>query len=300
MMRIIYKRKIFFIISGILFLAAIASLSLWGLRLGIDFTGGTIAEYTFKNNRPQVFEVRDVLSKEGIEDLQAQLAGSQEIILRAKTLSEEEHQKIVAALGKGFGAEQLVENKFESIGPVVGNEPKNKAISALILASILIILYIAFAFRKVSRSVQSWKYGLGAIIALIHDLTIVTGIFAVLGHFWGYEVDAFFVTSLLTVLGYSVNDTIVVYDRTRENLFRSAGENFEETVNRSVNETMARSINTTLTTLLTLIFLYFFGGETIRIFVLSLMLGIFFGAYSSLFVASPLLVVWQKLGGRKK
>ena len=300
MMRIIYQRKIFFAISLVLFGASIIAISAWGLKLGIDFTGGTIAEYTMSDNRPQVSEVRDAFSKENLGDIQVQLAGDKEIVLRAKSLSEEEHQKIVSVLNNSFGTEQTVENRFESIGPVVGNELKNKAITALILASILIIFYVAFAFRKVSKPVQSWKYGIGAVVALIHDLTIVTGIFAVLGHFWGYEVDLFFVTSLLTVLGYSVNDTIVVYDRARENLFHSTGEEFEATINRSVNETMARSINTTLTTLLTLIFLYFFGGETIKIFTLSLILGIFFGAYSSIFVASSLLVVWQKLSAKKK
>ncbi len=300
MLRIIYKRKIFFIISGVLFLASVVAISVWGLKLGIDFTGGTIAEYSFGGERPAVYQVRDALDKEKIEGIQVQLAGEKEVVIRAKDLNEEQHQQLVTVLKNNFGGEQVVENRFESIGPTVGNELKNKAITSLVLASIFIILYVAFAFRKVSRPVQSWKYGVGAIIALIHDLTIVTGIFAFLGHFLGYEVDTFFVTSLLTVLGYSVNDTIVVYDRTRENLFHSAGETFEETVNRSVNETMARSINTTLTTLLTLIFLYFIGGETIRIFVLSLILGIFFGAYSSIFVASPLLVVWQKLGAKKK
>ncbi len=275
-------------------------MSLWGLKLGIDFTGGTIAEYSFKDTRPEVTQVHEAFGKENIQDVQVQPAGDKEIVLRTKSLSEEEHQQVLSVLKNSFGADQVVENKFESIGPVVGNELKNKAITALILASILIILYIAFAFRKVSRPVASWKYGVGAVIALVHDLVIVTGIFSALGHFLGYEIDMFFVTSLLTILGYSVNDTIVVYDRTRENLFHSAGETFEDTVNRSINETIARSINTGFATLMTLILLYFFGGETIRIFVLSLILGILFGTYSSIFVASPLLVVWQRLGGRKK
>ncbi|NMC51296.1 protein translocase subunit SecF [Candidatus Kuenenbacteria bacterium] len=299
MLRIVYKRKIFFAISLVLFVAAIISLSLWGLKLGIDFTGGTIAEYTFVGERPDISKVKEAFEKENIQDIQIQPAGDKELVLRAQSLSEEEHQKMFMALKSSFGADQVIENKFESIGPVVGNELKNKAITALILTSLLIVLFIAYAFRKVSRPVPSWKYGVGAVIALIHDLVIVTGIFSALGHFWGYEIDMFFVTSLLTILGYSVNDTIVVYDRTRENLFHSAGETFEETVNRSINETIARSTNTGFATLLTLILLYFFGGETIRIFVLSLMLGIFFGTYSSIFVASPLLVVWQKLGGKK-
>ncbi|HOZ36838.1 MAG TPA: protein translocase subunit SecF [bacterium] len=300
MLRIVYKRKIFFIISLVLFVAAIIALSLWGLKLGIDFAGGTLAEYSFNDSRPDVGQVRDVFEQASIEDVQVQLAGDKEIVLRTKSLNEEEHQELFAVLKNSFGADKVVENKFESIGPVVGNELKNKAITALLLSSLFIILYIALAFRKVSRPVQSWKYGVGAIIALIHDLTIVMGIFSALGHFLGYELDMFFVTSLLTILGYSVNDTIVVYDRTRENLFHSAGEKFEDTVNRSINETMARSINTGFATMLTLIFLYFFGGESIRIFVLSLMLGIFFGTYSSIFIASPLLVVWQKLGEKKK
>jgi len=192
----------------------------------------------------------------------------------------------------------IQEKRFESIGPIIGQELKTKAIWAIGIALVVIILYIAWAFRKVSKPVASWKYGMGAIVALIHDILIVTGVFSVLGHFLGYEVGILFVTALLTILGYSVNDTIVVYDRTRENLIYNPQDTFENTVNKSVNETIARSINTGLTTLFVLLALYFLGGETIKSFVLTLMIGTVVGTYSSIFIASPLLVVWQKLSKR--
>ncbi|MFH1610283.1 MAG: protein translocase subunit SecF, partial [Patescibacteria group bacterium] len=195
---------------------------------------------------------------------------------------------------------QVVEKRFESIGPVIGEELKNKAIWAIGLALIIIIAFIAFAFRQVSKPVASWKYGIGAIIALAHDIIIVVGAFSVLNHFFlGFEVDILFVTALLTILGYSVNDTIVVYDRTRENLIYNPQSTFEETINKSVNDTITRSVNTSLTTLLVLLSLYFLGGTTIQNFVLALICGTLIGAYSSIFIASPLLVVWQKMSRKK-
>lgn len=192
----------------------------------------------------------------------------------------------------------FAEIKFESIGPVIGRELRQKTTYAIVVVAVSIILYIAWAFRKVSKPVQSWKYGLGAVIALCHDLLIVTGIFSILGRFLGYEIDILFVTALLTILGYSVNDTIVVYDRTRENLFRYQGFDFEQVVNKSVNETIVRSLNTSLTTLIVLFAIFLFGGASIRNFVLALICGIVVGTYSSIFIASPLLVVWEKLRRR--
>ncbi len=296
MLRIIQKRKIFFILSGILVAASILSLIIWGLNLGIDFTGGSLLEVSYSGDRPANTQVADSLATLELGEIKVQPSGDREMILRLRTLSEAEHQEVLNTLK---GSHELTENRFESIGPVIGQELKSKAWIAILLALIFIIAYIAYAFRQVSKPVASWKYGISAIIALAHDILIVTGIFAALGYFLDIEVGILFVTALLTVLGYSVNDTIVVFDRVRENLIYRPKETFVETINHSVNETVRRSINTSLTTLLVLLSLYFLGGETIKDFVLVLVLGTIFGTYSSIFVASPLLVVWQKLSKKK-
>ena len=296
MLRIIQKRKIFFTFSGILVLASILALSLWGLNLGIDFTGGSLLEVSYLNQRPDVTQIPDSLAPLELGEIKAQPSGDKEVILRMRTLTEAEHQEVSNTL-KNSG--EVIENRFESIGPVIGQELKSKAWIAVLLALIFIIAYIAYAFRHVSKPVASWKFGISAIIALAHDILIFTGIFAVFGYFLNIEVGILFVTALLTVLGYSVNDTIVVFDRVRENLIYRPKETFVETVNHSVNETIRRSINTSLTTLLVLLSLYFLGGSSIKEFVLVLVLGTIFGTYSSIFVASPLLVIWQKLSRRK-
>jgi len=198
------------------------------------------------------------------------------------------------------GQELIAEDRFESIGPVIGQELREKSIEALIAVLIGIILYIAWAFRKVSDPVSSWKYGVTAIIALAHDVIIPVGVFVVLGMVTGVEVDILFVTALLTILGFSVNDTIVVFDRTRENLAKShhQGE-FESIVNKSVNQTITRSIYTSLSTFMVLFAVFLFGGESIKYFVLALMIGIIVGTYSSIFLASPILVEWEHASRRK-
>jgi len=192
---------------------------------------------------------------------------------------------------------QIEELRYDSVGPSIGNELKQKSLYAIVIVLVAIVLYIAWAFRKVSKPVASWKYGLTSIIALFHDVMIVLGIFAILGRFFDVEINAAFIAAILTVLGYSVNDTIVVFDRVRENLPKSE-EDFEGTINTSVNQTLVRSINTSLTTLFVLLSILFFGGSTIRDFVLALSIGVFIGTYSSIFLASPLLVVWEKMKSR--
>ena len=306
-LRIIQNRNKFFIASGILVLTSIVILSVWSLNFGIDFTGGALMEVEITGEQQVTTQDLNYIISENLlflEDFKVQPT-EDGFLVRTRDLSEQEHQNVLfvfrnpANKPDGWVEEinyEVVERRFESIGPVIGEELKNKALWAIAAALLVIIMFIAFAFRKVSKPVQSWKYGVGAIIALAHDILIVTGIFATLGHFLiGFEVDILFVTALLTILGYSVNDTIVVYDRTRENLIYNPGQTFEDTVNKSVNETVARSINTGLTTLLVLLALYLLGGVTIRNFVLALMIGTVIGTYSSIFVASPLLVVWQKL-----
>jgi len=266
----------------------------WGLNYNIDFTGGSLLEIKFTQERPAISEVRTAVSAIP-GNVIVQASGENNVIFRFQQSDEAMHQNIVSELNKSY-ADKFQEQRFESVGPSVGKELKTKAFYSIILAIIAIILYIAYAFRKVSYPVASWKYGVFAILSLVHDVMLVVGVFAVLGKFMGVDVGLPFVAALLTVLGYSVNDTIVVFDRVRENLGRISKITFPDLVNRSVNETLARSINTTLTTLLALIAIFFWGGVTIKFFALALIIGIFSGAYSSIFIACPLLI----LANRKK
>jgi len=295
MIQILAKRKIWFTISIVLCSMSILALAVWGLKPAIDFTGGSLMEVEFKNTEvPHNSEVLEALNSLEVGDAKVQSLGEHGLLVRLQNIDEVKHQEVISSFREKFSGEgEIVENRFESIGPIIGKELAQKAKLSIILVSIMIILYIAFAFRKVSKPIASWKYGLGAIVALLHDVLIVSGIFAALGHFYGVEVDILFITALLTILGYSVNDTIVVYDRTRENLYRHPEENFEQVVDRSVNESITRSINTSMTTMLVLLAIFFFGGHTIRYFVLALILGTFFGTYSSIFIASPLMVTWN-------
>ncbi|MFA4941695.1 MAG: protein translocase subunit SecF [Patescibacteria group bacterium] len=295
MYKIIQKRKIWLSISGTLVILAIISLFVWGLKFGIDFTGGSLSEIKFSNIQPTVTEIQDALQDNGLSSLTVQPMEDNIFVLRFQENSEEKHQALLAKLNelaaKNNGtAEEL---RFDSIGPSVGKELKSKSFNAIIIVLIIIIAYIAFAFRKISRPVASWKYGMAAIFALAHDVLITLGVFAILGRYQGVEINTTFIAAILTLLGYSINDTIVVFDRIRENLPKS-NEDFEGTVNTSINQTLARSINTSVTVLLVLLAILFWGGSSIHDFVLALSIGVFVGTYSSIFVASPLLVVWEK------
>lgn len=292
---IIGYRRLWYSISGVLLVASIAAVSVWGLRQGIDFTGGSLVELRFAQ-RPALEEIITAIPEEYGHVAIAPL-GDTQVSLRLKELNQEEHQKLLAVLGEKFTG--VTEQRFTSIGPTVGEELREKSFWAIGTVLLAIVLYIAWAFRKVSRPVSSWQYGITAIIALFHDVFIPVGIFAALGHFRGVEIDTLFITGILTVLGFSIHDTIVVFDRTRENLLHS-NESYAVIVNRSLNETLARSINTSLTTLLVLLTTYFFGGESIRYFVLTLIVGIIFGTYSSIFIASPLLVSWHSWQQKRK
>lgn len=297
-MNIISQRKIFYSISGIFFLASLTALFVWGLNFGIDFTGGSILEVEFKTSRPAVDELYSRVKTLNLGDVRLQPSGEKGLIVRTKHLGEAEHQALFGALGggaAGASSEVLAEKRFDAIGPTIGRELRQKSVVAVVLVILLIVSYIAFAFRKVSLPVQSWKYGIATIVALVHDVVIPTGLFAVAGHFLGYEVDTLFVTAILTILGFSVHDTIVVFDRIREKLKKAGtGSSFSDLVNVSVNETMARSINTSLTVVLALAAVYFFGGASTKVFSLTLIIGIFIGTYSSIFIASPLLVTWHQ------
>ncbi|MBD3359951.1 MAG: protein translocase subunit SecF [Candidatus Buchananbacteria bacterium] len=337
-MKIINKRKIFFTISSVIVLTSILIWIAWGLNLGIDFTGGSLLEVKYKEQGPDIEQVKQSLADLNLEGLNIQPTGENGYILRFKEISEETHQQILNRLNNvedkdeqrksdleeseenieittdaenstmeleaeavtvSGSEDKVIEQRFEAIGPSIGQELKSKSIWAILLVLIAIVFYIAWAFRKVSYPVSSWKYGIIAIITLFHDILITLGIFIFLGKYLGLEVNTPFVAALLTILGYSVNDTIVVFDRIRENLHKYEGE-FEEIVDKSVRETITRSINTSLTTELVLLAILIFGGTTISDFVLVLVTGILLGAYSSIFIAAPLLVVWQKLDWRLK
>ena len=294
--QIIQKRNIWLTFSGILFVVFGLALLIWGFRYGIDFTGGSLLEIRFPSQRPTVSQIQEQLADLKLNSLIIQPVGSQEMILRFQETTEEKHQAILAKINELIkDGEKVEEIRFESVGPSIGDELKRKAIYAIAFVLIAILIYITYAFRKVSKPVASWKYGTAALVAMLHDAIITMGIFAILGKFLNLEINTPFVAAILTVLGYSVHDSIVVFDRIRENLPRS-DEDFEGTVNTSLNQTLVRSINTSLTSILVLLAIIFFGGASIRSFVLALAIGIFIGTYSSIFVASPILVIWEKLG----
>ena len=290
MLNIIGKRKIYYTISAIFIVASIIALLLWGLKFGIDFKGGSILEVAYSDNkRPETNQIIDFLKPLKLNDLRVSPVGDNGVNFRFRETDEATHQEIIKILGGN-----VEERRFSSIGPTIGTELKQKSIKAIIIVLFGISLYIAWAFRKVSRPLSSWRYGIVTLIALFHDLVIPIGIFACLGHFYGVEVGTNFIVALLVILGFSVHDTIVVFDRIRENLKRYASLDFVPLVNQSVNETLVRSVSTSFTVLLTLLALYVFGGESLRYFILALMVGIFFGTYSSIFIASPLLISWFK------
>lgn len=302
MLRITHHRRIYYTLSGLLTGLSFVAWLVWGLKPGIDFTGGSLLEVEFSQNRPSIEQVVDVAKANiGSQELTAQPLGENGMVLRMPPIEEAEHQKLYAELKRTYEKDgtTLVEKRFESIGPLIGEELRKKTVYAVVGAILAIMLYITYAFRKVSHPVASWKYGACTVVALAHDVIIPVGVFSVLGHFYGVEVGAWVVTALLTVLGFSVHDTIVVFDRVRENLSHAGRESFEEIVNVSLNETLGRSINTSLTVLFVLFSAYFLGGESIRNFILTMIVGISVGVYSSIFLGSPLLVSWHLRQSKK-
>ena len=289
MLHIIDKRKYAYAVSAALVVLSIIALAVWGLKLGIDFKGGTLMEVQFGGKVPAARDIQAKLEELSLNSLTVQPSENGAVILRYMASDESLNEKVVEKL-KEFD-ENVKQLRVDFIGASVSKQIKKSASMAIILAVIAIALYIAWAFRKVSYPVPSWQYGLGAVIALAHDIIITLGVFVLLGHFWGVEIGVPFIAALLTILGYSVNDTIVVYDRVRENILRfGVKESFESVVNKSLNETLARSINTSLTVIIVLLAIIFFGGETIKFFSVALLAGIVFGTYSSIYIASALLV----------
>lgn len=295
---IIGRKKFWLSLSGLLLGASLVLLLWWGLKPGIDFTGGSLLEVTYSIQAPSLSQVESALSELNLQSLKIQPSGPTDLIIRFQNTDEVKHQAVLEKLRsiniEGLADNVMYENQFDAIGPVIGSELRSKAIQSIILVLIFIVLYIAWAFRKVSRPVASWKYGVAAIVALIHDVLFIVGLFVILGKFWNIEVDSLFVTALLTILGFSVHDTIVTFDRTRENLHKKSDLSFDEVLNHSINETIIRSLNTSISTLLVLIAIYLFGGESIKNFILALLFGIVVGTYSSIFVASPILSIWNR------
>ncbi len=292
-MDFVKHKNIFFIISALLLIPGLISLATKGLRLGIDFTGGTLMEISSPQfNESKRSEVEKAIRDQGVEISSIQQSGNNSFIIRAKTIDQSKNSQVIEQLKKKY--EKVDELRFETVGPTVGAELTRNALLALGVVSLFIVLYIAWSFRSVPKPASSWRFGLTAIAALIHDALLVVGVFSILGWTMHVEVDSLFVTALLTVIGFSVHDTIVVYDRIRENLIKSKAPTFADTVNLSIWETLARSINTSTTVVLVLLTLVLFGGETIRWFVVALLVGIVSGTYSSIFNAAQLLVLWEE------
>lgn len=288
-------KKIYFIFSGILILTSLISLVVFGLRPGIDFVGGSLLELKFETNRLSSEEIRTELKNFDLGDIIIQPTGEKGLIIRMKATDTETRELVAQRLKERA---ELTVMRNDLIGPVVGRELRDSTRIIVILAILAIMAYIALAFRRVSKPVAGWQYGIASLIALFHDILITLGVFSILGFFYYVEITIPIVTALLVVLGYSINNTVVVFDRIRENLIKRIGVTYEETVNKSLNQTLFRSINTSLTTLFVLIAIFFFGGITLKYFALALIVGIVAGTYSSFFLASPILVAWLKL--RKK
>ncbi len=286
-------RKKFYIFSGITLLASYLLIAVWGFNIGTDFRGGAIAEVYYKGDVPNQAEVERVVGEMGIGNVSVRSSGQNGFIVRTKELSAEEQEGLRQVLSFGGTKEYNLE-RLNSVGPAIGKELTDKALIAIAVVIAITVLYIAYTFRQISRPVSSWGYGLVAILALIHDITIPAGFAVVLGRYSGMEVDALFISALLSLLGYSINDTIIIFDRIRTNLQenkeKNIHESFENTVGKSLSETYGRSINTSLTVFLVLVSLMVFGSASIKFFILTLIIGTIAGAYSSIFLAAPLLV----------
>lgn len=278
------KYKLFyFIFSILIILPGLYYLFTSGLKMGIDFTGGSLLEYRFSQN----IDV-EILKEYGT----VTESGNNTYIVRTKPLEHDQLQTVKQEIAQNVGEFEV--RREENVGPVIGQELERKALYALLIASGAIVLYITYAFRRVPKPTSSWRFGISAIVSLIHDVIMLLGVFAILGHFWNVEVDSLFVTALLTVIGFSVHDTIVVFDRIRENLLKNVGQKFEIVADISVTQTLGRSLNTSFTVFFTLLALLLFGGETLRWFIVALLVGVISGTYSSIFNATALLSWWEE------
>lgn len=294
-MNLMKYRNWFYIVSAIFVSLGIIAIVLWGLLPSIDFTGGSKIELRGTNNKDKAYEFAD---KNELNGAVVQPIGDDGLSIRFEEISEEKHREITEKISDFFGA-GVTEVGFETVGPTISREITRNAFILVGLASLVIILYIAYSFRRVPKPVSSWEFGMMAIVALFHDAVIVIGAFAFLGEFFKVEVDPLFVTGVLTVISFSVHDTVVIFDRIRENLIKRGASNLEETVNLSILEMIPRTITTSFLVWAILLILFLFGGTTIRYFVLTLLIGVIVGAYSSPLVAAPLLITWQEFKDKK-
>jgi len=294
-MNILGTRKIWFTVSIIMVVIGIAAISFFGYKTGIDFAGGTILELQVSPMAEAEMQPNEIIElgyNETLElDVSTQLVEENRYLIRSKQLTNDQKNQVLAYLGDRF--EKVDELRFESVDPTISYDIVRKAILAVILATLAILLYIAYSFKKVPRPLNSWKFSTAAILALIHDMLILLGLYAIVGKYFGAEIDGMFITALLTLLGFSVHDTIVTFDRIRENLRRRSGEEVDVIINDSIVETIIRSINTSFTLLLILVAMFFFGGNSLRFFTLALIMGVVVGTYSSIFIAAPILL-WGK------
>ncbi|MEX2010494.1 MAG: protein translocase subunit SecF, partial [Parcubacteria group bacterium] len=292
-MFIVKHRKIWFALSGVFFAASIWVMFAYGFNLSIDFKGGTITEVRYEDERLDKIELEENITGLGLGGFSVRPSGEGGYVIRTRELTDAEREMLLSALG--HPTLPLIVERQNTVGPVAGAELQSKATKAIVVVVLMIVIFITFAFRKVSvgsprhGGVSSWKYGLATVAALVHDIIIPTGIFVWLGYLNGYEIDLLFVTGLLAILGYSVHDTIVVFDRVRENLSvnneKNINEEFETTVGKSVNQTFVRSINTSLTLLITIAALYIWGSTATQSLALLLIIGVIAGTYSSIFIA---------------
>jgi preprotein translocase subunit SecF len=295
-MRLIYR--IMFFVSISLLFVAVVSLAKFGLNFGVDFRGGSVTEVKFQSQRPDVDAIRTALAATEFKDASVSLAGTDSAVIRAPQLTEKQHQSLLSTLDVAFKDAKPVETRFDSVGPAIGDELKSRSIWAILWVLIAVSVYIAIVFRGMRRVLSPWTMSVATIVALLHDVLLPVGLFAALGHWSGVEINAVFVAAILTIMGYSISDTVVVFDRVRENILRGVKAPFAEVVHMSIMQTLARSIATNVTTLLSLVAIYFFGGESIKYFALALIVGIFSGAYSSIFVASPILIWIGRVRGK--
>jgi preprotein translocase subunit SecF len=292
-MNLMKYRKYFYILSLIIIIPGTISLFVWKLKLSIDFTGGSYVEI---QGTKDVKAVSDFAKKDKLENVQITQT-SKGLIVRSKEIPESSQKDFKSDISSIKDAKVV---QFETVGPSVSKEITRRAFTSVVLASVLIVLYIAYAFRKVPKPANSWEFGITAVFALLHDVLVVIGVFSLLGHFFNIEIDPLFITAILTVIGFSVHDTIVIFDRIRENLIKGSGETFEEVVNRSVVEMLPRDLNNSFLVWSVLLVLFILGGSTIRYFVLALLVGILSGTYSSILNASPLLISWEDYKRKKK
>ncbi len=290
-MYIIHHRGLFFWITGLLLAAAIGAILVFGLPLGIDFTGGSLMQVEYKNEVPPLATIEKQVAIVPLGAISVRASGTNAVSIRTRTLTQTEHDAILASISSNASTTELA---YTSVGPALGSQFTHKALWAIFAVVLVIVLYIAFAFRKVSRPVPGWGYGLTVVAMLAIDLIVPTGFFAALAHFTGVQVDSLFIVALLALLGYCVNDVIVIFDRVREHLARNEKnglrESFEDTIGKSINETMTRSINTALTVVLALLALIYFGAPATRDFALVMLVGVIAGTFSSICRSAPLLI----------